>query len=269
MAQDLWGESPHAGFSRSLRLGKGQGRRREAPPYPNYVDFRAFGIIRRGYKISTYILMKVLESAPSRYDAGIRILTLGKLEKAYDRLACYIKDGQKVLDIGCGTGALSLRAAQKGANVKGIDINLRMLKIAQKRADEMNVTQNVEFFEMGVAELDGEKSGNYDIVMSGICFSELTEYEIVYTLKEIKRILKPRGILLIADEVGPKRLSKKISHWLIRFPLIIITYIFTQTTTKAVENLPEMTERAGFLIESVRLNKIGNFMELVGKKPQE
>jgi ubiquinone/menaquinone biosynthesis C-methylase UbiE len=211
--------------------------------------------------------MKILESAPDRYDAGIRILTLGKLDKAYDRLTSYIKRGQKVLDIGCGTGALTLRAALKGATVKGIDVNLQMLEIAKKRANKMNVAKNVEFCEMGVAELDGEKSENYDIVMSGLCFSELTEYELIYTLKEIKRILKRKGSLLIADEVIPRRLSKKIFNWLIRLPLVIITSILTQTTSKAVSNLAEMTERAGFQIESVKLNRIGDFMVLIGKKP--
>ena len=213
--------------------------------------------------------MKVLESAPDRYDMGIRILTLGRLDKAYDRLTSYIKSGQKVLDIGCGTGALTLRAALKGANVKGIDLNLQMLEIAQKRANKTNVKKNVEFCEMGAAELDSEKTENYDVVMSGLCFSELTEDELIYTMKEVKRILKPKGILLVADEVIPNRLSKKMSNWLIRFPLVIITFILTQTTTKAVDNLPEMMEKAGFLIESVRLNKMGNFIELIGKKPVE
>jgi ubiquinone/menaquinone biosynthesis C-methylase UbiE len=213
--------------------------------------------------------MKVLESAPDRYDAGIRILTFGRLDKSYDRLASHIKSGHKALDIGCGTGALTLRAAQKGANVKGIDVNLRMLEIAQKRAHEMHVTQNVEFCEMGVAELDAEESENYDIVMSGLCFSELTGYEVIYTLNEIKRILKPGGILLIADEVRPGTLSKRMFNRLIRLPLGIITYILTQTVTHAVENLPEMTEKAGFLIESVRLNRMGNFIELIGTKPGE
>jgi ubiquinone/menaquinone biosynthesis C-methylase UbiE len=211
--------------------------------------------------------MKVLESAPDRYDAGIRILTFGKLDKSYDHLSSRIKSGHHVLDIGCGTGALALRAAKKGATVKGIDVNPRMLEIAKKRAKKMHVARNVAFCEMGVAELDEEKSENYDIVMSGLCFSELAEYEIIYALKEINRILKPEGVLLIADEVRPRSLSKRVFNWLIRPPLGIITYILTQASTHAVENLPEMTERAGFLIESVGLNRMGNFIELIGRKP--
>ena len=213
--------------------------------------------------------MKILESAPSRYDKGIRILTLGRLDKAYDRLTSHIKKGQTVLDLGCGTGALTLRAAQKGAKVKGIDVNPQMLEIAQKRVVEAKLGQNVELCEMGVAELGYEKSKSYDIVMSGLCFSELSESELIYTLKEVKRILKPGGLLLVADEVRPKSISKRILNWLIRFPLKIITYIITQTTTNAVKNLPEKIEKAGLVIKSVRLNKLENFIELAGRNPKK
>lgn len=61
--------------------------------------------------MSTYVLMRILESAPSRYDLGIRMLTLGKLDAIYDKLTSSIAEKHRVLDIGCGTGALSLRAA--------------------------------------------------------------------------------------------------------------------------------------------------------------
>ncbi len=214
-------------------------------------------------------MMKILESAPGRYDKGIRILTLGRLGKAYDRLTSHIRKGQKILDLGCGTGALTIRAAQKAAKVKGIDINSQMLEIAQKRAAEANLAQNVELCEMGVAELGGEESESYDIVMSGLCFSELTEDELLYTLREAKRILKPEGLLLIADEVRPKSISKMILNWLIRIPLVTITYLITQTTTKAVKNLPEKVEKAGLAIQSIKLSRIEDFIELVGRRPKQ
>ncbi len=219
--------------------------------------------------MSTYILMKILESAPCRYDRGIRIITLGRLDKTYNRLVSHIKEGQRVLDIGCGTGALTLEAARKNAKVKGIDVNPQMLEIAQKKVNKLNLAQNIKLCEMGVAELGSEESESYDVVMSGLTFSELSEDELSYTLKEVKRILKPGGLLLIADEVIPEGILKKIINRVIRFPLVIITYLITQTTIMAVRDLPERVEEAGLIIESIKLSKLENFIELVARNPEE
>jgi demethylmenaquinone methyltransferase/2-methoxy-6-polyprenyl-1,4-benzoquinol methylase len=218
--------------------------------------------------MSTFVLIKILESAPSRYDRGIHILTLGSLDGACDRITSHVERGHEVLDIGCGTGALTIRVAQKGAQVKGIDVNAQMLEIAQQRIRDASLASNVELCEMGVAELGSEEAESYDVVMSGLCFSELTEGELIYTLRETMRILRPGGHLLIADETGPENVAKRLFNWLARLPLVIVTYVVTQTTTRAVRGLPEKVERAGFLVESIRLNKIASFIELVGKKPE-
>ena len=212
--------------------------------------------------------MKILESAPKRYDWGIRFLTLGSLEKIYDQLALCIKKGDKVLDLGCGTGALSLRAAQRGARVKGIDINSRMLEIAQIRADKTKLSPKIEFREMGVAELGQEEADSYDVVMSGLCFSELTEDELSFSMREAKRMLKPGGLLLIADEVKPKKIYKRILNGFRRLFLGAIVFILTQSATKALKSLPEKIREVGFDIESVKLNKGQNFIELEARKPR-
>jgi ubiquinone/menaquinone biosynthesis C-methylase UbiE len=219
--------------------------------------------------MSTYVLMRILESAPRRYDLGIRLLTLGTLDSAYDRLAARVEAGQRVLDIGCGTGALAMRAARRGARVKGIDVNAQMLEIAAQRASAAGLAGSVDLREMGIAELDAEPPGSYDAVMSGLCFSELSEDEIAYGLGQIARLLKPGGLLLVADEVKPPDCARRLLHALIKAPFAALTYLVSQQTTHAVEDLPGKLSKAGFSIESLRQNALGSFVEIVARNCAE
>jgi demethylmenaquinone methyltransferase/2-methoxy-6-polyprenyl-1,4-benzoquinol methylase len=217
--------------------------------------------------MSAFVLMKVLESAPSRYDVGIHMLTLGRVGPAYDRLAARIKVGQRVLDIGCGTGALTVRAARRGARVVGIDVNSQMLAIAQQRVDDLPDEVDVELHEIGVVELDCETAESYDVAMSGLCLSELTVGERAFALREAQRLLRPGGLLLVADEVIPRNALKRLLHRCIRLPLALLTYLLTQTTTRSLKHLCQEVEAVGFVVESVRPNFLEDFIELVACKP--
>lgn len=219
--------------------------------------------------MSTYVLMKLLESAPSRYDRGVRWLSLGESEAAYDRLTQRIRSGARVMDIGTGTGSLALRALRGGAQVKGIDINPGMLELARKKIDDSGFGEKAELKEQGAVELNEEPSDQYDAVMSGLCFSELSDPEQKFTLKECFRILRPGGLLLLADESRPNSFGKRVLQRLIRIPLVIITYLITQTTTRAVSHLPEKVRQAGFEIQEVHYGRLGSFIELVAIKPKE
>lgn len=213
--------------------------------------------------------MKVLESSPHRYDKGIRILTLGKIDEIYDRLVENIDKGDRVLDIGCGTGLLSIRAINKGASVVGIDINPQMLEIAEKRAEQFDCQAELELLEMGVAEMDIFEDSSFDKVISSLCFSELPEYELEYTLKQTRRILKEDGLLVLGDENKPKNFIKKILNFIIRFPLVLITYILTQTTTSALSNIDLKLQSSGFEPIFVKKNKLENFVEIIARKSKE
>jgi cyclopropane fatty-acyl-phospholipid synthase-like methyltransferase len=216
--------------------------------------------------MSTYVLMRILESAPKRYELGMRLLTLGRLDRAYDRLAAHIEPGQRVLDLGCGTGALSLRAARRGATVKAIDLNADMLEIARKRTREAGLAQTVQLEEMGVAELDDEDTHSYDAVMSGLCFSELSDDELTYTLEQVVRILKPGGLLLVADEVRPRSVGGRLLQPLVRAPLAALTYVLTQQTTHPMADLPERLTQAGLSVVSVDSSALGSFSTVVARK---
>jgi demethylmenaquinone methyltransferase/2-methoxy-6-polyprenyl-1,4-benzoquinol methylase len=217
--------------------------------------------------VSTYVLMRILESAPHRYDLGMRLLTFGGVERAYDRLAARVEPGQRALDVGCGTGALALRMARRGAQVKAIDLSAGMLELAERRAREAGLGDRIALVEMGVAELDREAADSYAVVASGLCFSELSDDELAYTLAQAHRILAPGGLLLVADEVAPSGRLARLLRGVIRAPLSALAWLVTQQTTHAVRHLAERIAAAGFEIESLRRSGLGDFLEIVARRP--
>jgi ubiquinone/menaquinone biosynthesis C-methylase UbiE len=216
--------------------------------------------------MSTLLLMKLFEATPSRYDKGIRLLTGGQLDSLYDRLVSNVKAGDRVLDLGCGTGALALRAAKRGANVKAIDINPGMLDVARAKAEAAHLSQNIDFVEMGVAELGNETDRSHDVVMSGLCLSELTERELEYTLNEANRILKLGGLFLVVDEVRPRSFVRRLLLGFFRSIFKLLVFLVSGTTTRALKNFPGKIEEAGFKIVSCELNKNQNLLKLATKK---
>ena len=197
----------------------------------------------------SYVYMKVLESAPERYERGMRILTLGRLERVQRDIAARLKPGDRVLDLGCGTGALAVRLAQRGCQVTGVDISPAMLDQAAQRLREEGLAEQVTLRELGVVELDTAfPDAAFDAVVSTLVFSELSDDEIAYTLAECRRILRPGGQLLVADEVLPDSALGRIVTFLLRLPFALAAFVLTQNTTHRVAGLGTRIEKAGFRI---------------------
>jgi demethylmenaquinone methyltransferase/2-methoxy-6-polyprenyl-1,4-benzoquinol methylase len=197
----------------------------------------------------SYVYMKVLESAPERYDRGMRLLTLGCLERVHQDIAARLKPGDRVLDVGCGTGALAILLARKGTQVTGIDISPSMLYVAARRLEEQGLDSQVTLCEMGAVALDSAfADGSFDAVVSTLLFSELSDDEIEYTLTEIRRILRPGGQLFIADEILPTSLLGRVATFVLRLPFATLAFALTQTTTRRVAGLGERIEGAGFTL---------------------
>ncbi|MBK6862380.1 MAG: bifunctional 2-polyprenyl-6-hydroxyphenol methylase/3-demethylubiquinol 3-O-methyltransferase UbiG [Ideonella sp.] len=71
--------------------------------------------------------------------------------------------GKRVLDVGCGGGILADAMARRGANVLGIDLAAKPLKVAQLHALEAG-TQGVEYREVAAEELAREMPAQFDAV---------------------------------------------------------------------------------------------------------
>ncbi|WP_255987679.1 bifunctional 2-polyprenyl-6-hydroxyphenol methylase/3-demethylubiquinol 3-O-methyltransferase UbiG [Chitinolyticbacter albus] len=70
--------------------------------------------------------------------------------------------GQQVVDVGCGGGILSEGLAQRGAQVTGIDLADKSLKIAKLHAMESNLV--IDYRKVPVEELAAEAPASFDVV---------------------------------------------------------------------------------------------------------
>ncbi|CAN0365669.1 unnamed protein product, partial [Phaeothamnion confervicola] len=104
---------------------------------------------------------------------------------------------ERVLEAGCGTGNICLELARQGCQSYGIDRNLAMLARACHRATQTSG--------MYVAEGDVQRLYFPDEYFDGYCSNNVVfDADIVLTLQEAYRVLKPGGKLAIASsQISP------------------------------------------------------------------
>lgn len=105
----------------------------------------------------------------------------------------YIKSGDKILEVGCGEGILSMMAAKKGAEVVATDISTANLEEAQKLADKEGV-KNIKFLLADAENLPFDDN-SFDVVIADNVLEHLPDFE--KGLAEIKRITKSKAIIAL------------------------------------------------------------------------
>jgi ubiquinone/menaquinone biosynthesis C-methylase UbiE len=220
--------------------------------------------------MSTYVYMRLLESAPHRYDLGIRLLSLGRAAQLYRDVADAAAGGleaPRVLEIGCGTGNLTEALVARGASVTAVDWNAEMLSVAEKKLAA--AAGRVRLEEMAAVEIaDRFPPNSFDAVASTLTFSEMSDDEQLYVLEAAHKVLREGGRLVIGDEVRPPNLGQRLRHACVRWPMAVLTYLLTQTSTAAVADLTGVIRRAGFRVVREQRTAHGSMAVVVAEKPK-
>jgi ubiquinone/menaquinone biosynthesis C-methylase UbiE len=107
--------------------------------------------------------------------------------------------GAAVLEIGCGTGRFTMAAAAAGLSVSAIDVSARMIEYLSRKAQETGL-QGIVARHGGFLTMDFPPS-TFDAVVSGAVLHHLPDSWKLVALRNVARVLKPGGQLLLGDVV--------------------------------------------------------------------
>jgi 2-polyprenyl-3-methyl-5-hydroxy-6-metoxy-1,4-benzoquinol methylase len=129
------------------------------------------------------------------------------LTRALEELA----PGARVLDLGCGAGALSIALARRGLAVTGVDLFPRAIDMARAAADEAGV--NVTWVATDLFEY--QPSEPFDLVFDRGCLQSLVRGQARTYKARVSRFLAPRGVFVLEHwqrtglldwrPIGPRR----------------------------------------------------------------
>ena len=114
------------------------------------------------------------------------------LEVMHDDLVARLgpRPGERWLDVGCGAGAVSMRAARGGADVTGLDLSPVMIETARRRATEAGLEIA---YDVGDAENLPYAEASFDVVSSSVGMFLAPDHEAV--ARELARVARPGGRL--------------------------------------------------------------------------
>ena len=163
-------------------------------------------------------------TVPPRYDIINQVITLG-LDNSWRKLAariCLEKNPQCILDVGCGTGDLSINIAKlapEETKITGLDYSQPMLDIAKQKAEKAGVAGRISFTAGDASQLPFP-SEHFDCVGISFAFRNLTYNNRLCPLHlaEVKRVLKPGGRYVILESSQPEnRFVRAVFHLYLRF----------------------------------------------------
>ncbi len=122
--------------------------------------------------------------------------------------------GQRILDLGTGTGILARNFAKRGCIVTGVDISENQISAAKKLAKEEGLAIN---FFVSAAESTNLPDNAFDVITASSCWLYFDKSIVIL---EVKRLLDPHGFLMTCSIVWlpfEDRIAQKTEELILRY----------------------------------------------------
>jgi len=156
-----------------------------------------FKTVREDEKVE--LVRGVFDSVASKYDLMNDMMSLGIHRAWKNRLMSRLRPhaGQKLLDVGGGTGDIAFKYLEHGGDdVTVFDINAEMLAVGRDRAIDKGVLNGIQWMQGNAEELPFADA-TFDAYTIAFCIRNVTHIDLA--LKEARRVLKPGGHFLCLE----------------------------------------------------------------------
>jgi ubiquinone/menaquinone biosynthesis methyltransferase len=138
---------------------------------------------------------RLFSTIADRYDFITVLLSYGRDRRWKRRLVAdtSIRSGARLLDLACGTGDIAFAAQARGARCVGLDITVRMIELANAKIEGSAAPAFIVGDMMALPFPDA----TFDVVTTGYGLRNVPV--IATALREIRRVLRPGGVLLSLD----------------------------------------------------------------------
>lgn len=188
------------------------------------------------------------------FDPMVRVTTREYTFKRALVAQADLQNGQKILDIACGTGTLAvgIKKLYPETEVHAIDADAEILRLAKRKA-ELNQTEIL--FKQTFSDHLDYADASFDRVLSTLFFHHLTLESKIKTFHEILRVLKPGGEFHLADFALPRN---KTQFVLSKYVQIFDGYASTHDNLRG--RLKLLMEESGF----AEVERTGYFKTILG-----
>lgn len=216
--------------------------------------------------MSSLALMRWLEGSPGRYDAGMQALTFGRVGRLHAAVAgaAVVSLGDRVLEVGCGTGTVTALMLERGARVTAIDQAPEMLEQSRSRLGAPAV--EVEWIEQTAAEIDRFAAGSYQAVVLSLCLSDMSPSERAFVLAQAARCLAPGGRLVVADEVRAPSGWRRVLQLVMRVPQAAAGWLLVGSVSRPIPDLQSELRATGLSLAEPRSWLMGTLSLAVAHK---
>jgi demethylmenaquinone methyltransferase/2-methoxy-6-polyprenyl-1,4-benzoquinol methylase len=216
--------------------------------------------------VSSLALMRWLEGSPERYDAGMRALTLGRVARLHAAVAeaALSSPGERVLEVGCGTGTVTALLLARDAQITAIDQAPEMLEQARLRLG--SAAAQVEWIEQTASEIDRFDAGSFHAVVLSLCLSDMAPSERAFVLTQAVRCLAPGGRLVVADEVRAPSGWRRALQRVMRFPQAAAGWLLVGSVSRPIPDLPSELAATGASVGPPRSWLMGTLSLVVAEK---